>query len=89
MEKCIQEKEINRLSKIIEGNGQPGLLTQVAQISEKVNTIHNSIEKIEVHLGTLLDFKAETTGIRKYGRYVNTTIIAISSIIVAIILKYL
>lgn len=46
MEHCSKEKEIDRLTKIVAGNGGEGLVTQVGRLNQKVDDMCEDIKEL-------------------------------------------
>ena len=93
---CTKEKEIDKMSKAVFGNGADGLVQNVAMILEKTNNIEQTLAGVQIGLSGLLKFqtaiKTEKDIIEKrrlngwqITSIIGSLIIGISGIIVAVI----
>ena len=82
---CSKEKELGQIStdlkravKILEGNGQPGLITTVPELTTKINTLLKNLEAKE---------QSRMNGWQR-ASIVISSIIGISSIVTILIVKF-
>lgn len=59
MEKCSKEKEIERLSKAVYGNGKKGLVELTSNLYERIETIDPIMKEIQSNVQVLLQFQTQ------------------------------
>ena len=99
MEPCTQKDTIERIVKLLDGNGKKGLRDTVISIETKVDGLTADIQLLTSSVADLINFRSEYAGVEKYkekegltarqkaGLYISATI-GISSIITALIIKF-
>jgi|ADurb_Ile_01_Slu_FD_contig_41_1297405_length_620_multi_2_in_0_out_0_2 hypothetical protein len=95
---CSKEKEIDRLSKAVFGNGEQGLVQNTATILEKIDNIEQTLTEIRPGISALMKFQAEVlternikeknsmNGWQKAGIIISS-IIGVSAVVASIIFK--
>jgi len=53
-----------RYYKVLYGNGQPGLISTIFDLTNNVKTLHESIPELKQHITTLLDYKASEIAVK-------------------------
>ena len=63
---CTKEKEIDKMSKAVYGNGEDGLVQNVAAILTKVNSIEETLSGLQTGVSGLLKFQTAITTERDF-----------------------
>lgn len=87
MEHCNQIEKINKLDEAINGNGQPGLKSNVAVLNENIKLLKESNEKVATAISGINKFMAETEGKRKANKFIVPIAIFLTGTIVTLITK--
>lgn len=66
MDKCQYQSEINRLKRLLDGNGEKGIAVQVTIINEKIRKMENSLLQLSENDKNVM------TSISAFSKYVNT-----------------
>lgn len=61
MERCSKEKEIERLSKAVWGNGKKGLIELTSNLYERMENIDPIVKDIQANVQVLLQFQTQIT----------------------------
>jgi hypothetical protein len=77
--KCQKEEIIARINKTLDGNGQPGMKDTVARIDQNLDNLDRRMSEGFESINKRLDAKEQK------GQFNVTTLIAIGSLVIAII----
>ena len=92
MEQCKHESTINRLVRIIDGNGKRGILQDVIVIDERVTKMEESIDKLATAYSALARNDSNREAVRKAlgkGLITASVIVGMFGTIITLIIKIL
>ena len=64
---CKRDKEIDYISKVLNGNGKAGLITLTNRLSDKVDNLSKSVETIQSNVEVLVRFQTQIETKEKQG----------------------
>ena len=96
MSDCGKEREITMMNKAIFGNGRAGLVETTARMSEKMDSIENSMKAVRADVKVLLMFQTqmETNSISRSQlktdkKWIFTSLIAITGLIFSLLKDFI
>ena len=84
------ENRIKRIEKILDGNGQPGLVVEFAKCKEKIETMDESLDKLATAYSALAKNDSNREAVRKaLGKGIANTslIVGIFATIITLLVK--
>jgi len=65
MENCKHEAELKRICRVLDGNGQPGLIRDVSELKVKITDMDESLDKLATAYSALARNDSNREAIRK------------------------
>lgn len=56
---CQKSEEINRINKILLGNGKKGMVTYIAELFEKFDSMNKAVETVQADVKVLVQFQTQ------------------------------
>lgn len=56
---CVNEERLKQIERILNGNGQPGLVQKITKIEEKMETTEKSLSSLASSFKALYEFQLE------------------------------
>jgi hypothetical protein len=93
---CNQRDTIQDIKKVLYGNGRPGLVQDMAELTTNMSLVTQVVNKMDANIENLIAYQNQTEGrfqykkqSKNYNRWLIGTIVALLGVIAIIAVEYI